>query len=114
MLFEVLLSWSLSEVFSYFLLFNPNVLSAFVTATLKSWSLYIHGYTTRSPPQSMDHHRQWSESSVSSSSPCEEPGSIDVFTQTGFRSAAHSLLISFCLVLWKAVVLTCSSFADPS
>jgi len=82
-------------------------LSGYVTATLKSWSLYIRGYTTKSPPQSMDNQHRPAYS-VTSATPCEEPGGVNPLTLTGILFVPHSLLITFCLVLWKAVVLTCS------
>jgi len=83
-------------------------LSALITATLKSWSLYIHGYTTR-PPAELADQGHWPSSSMSSASPCVEPAELapdSHVTLAGVHSLAHSLLISVCVVLWKAVVLT--------
>jgi len=98
------------EMIILLLLIKVNVimfLSVFITATLKSWSLYIHGYTTRTPAISKD-NRHWPASMMSSASPCEEPGGFGPFSQTGIQPVAHTLLITVCLVLWKAVILTCS------
>jgi len=80
-------------------------LTAFITATLKSWSLYIHGYTKTPSPQLVD-HEHWSSDSTSSASPCEEPGGFAVLSTTGSHSTGHSWLIAFGLVLWKTVILT--------
>ena len=107
-MFDMLLSCSLNHVSISFLVMINCTFVCIYTATLKSWSLYIHGYTTRSPLESSG-RQQWSDSSVSSSSLCEEPGNIGVYRPSGVSSVADSrLLITFCLVLWKAVILTCS------
>jgi len=100
------INWSMGRL-TYWLIDWYRIFSAFVTAKLNSWSLYIHGYTTRTPPVSKD-HRHWSASSALSANPCDEPLGFGPVKLTGVHPVAHTLLITVCLVLWKAVILTCS------
>jgi len=88
-------------------LIDTVFLSAFITATLRSWILYVYGYTTRTPSELKD-RQHWSPSSASAARACDKPAGFGPVKLAGVHPVAHTLLITVCLVLWKAVILSCS------